>query len=106
MLLVLLLAVSVMDLAAQRSQTITDAAGRQVTVPTEVSRVICSGPGALRLLSYLGAQDLIVAVDDIEVKRSRFDARPYALANPTTGSSKGCQWIIQGRLFPVGILLS
>jgi iron complex transport system substrate-binding protein len=82
MLMVLLLAVSVMDLAAQRTQTITDAAGRQVTVPIEVSRVICSGPGALRLLSYLGAQDLIVAVDDIEVKRSRFDARPYALANP------------------------
>ena len=81
-LMVLLLAVAVMDLAAQQTWTITDAAGREVTVPTKVSRVICSGPGALRLLSYLGAQDLIVAVDDIEVKRSRFDARPYALANP------------------------
>ena len=82
MLMVLLLAVSVMDLAAQRTQTITDAAGRQVTVPIEVSRVICSGPVALRLLSYLGGQNRVVAVDDIEVKRSRFDARPYALANP------------------------
>jgi iron complex transport system substrate-binding protein len=71
-----------MDLAAQKTQTITDAAGRQVTVPVEISRVICSGPGALRLLSYLGGQNRVVAVDDIEVKRGRFDARPYALANP------------------------
>ncbi|MGD9137656.1 MAG: iron ABC transporter substrate-binding protein [Desulfobacterales bacterium] len=82
MLMVLLLAVSVIDLNAQQTQTITDAAGRQVTVPTEISRVICSGPGALRLLSYLGGQNRVVAVDDIEVRRNRFDARPYALANP------------------------
>ena len=82
MLLVLLLAVPARDLTAQQTQTVTDAAGREVTVPVEVSRVIGSGPGALRLLTYLQAQDLIVAVDDIEVKRNRFDARPYALANP------------------------
>jgi iron complex transport system substrate-binding protein len=81
-LLVLLLAVPAMDLAAKQTQTITDAAGREVTVPLEISRVICSGPGALRLLTYLGAQNRVVAVDDIEVKRNRFDARPYALANP------------------------
>jgi iron complex transport system substrate-binding protein len=82
MLVVLLLTVSKMALAAQQTQTVTDAVGREVTVPTEVNRVICSGPGALRLLSYLGGQNRVVAVDDIEVKRSRFDARPYALANP------------------------
>lgn len=46
------------------------------------TRVICSGPGALRLLTYLQAQDLVVAVDDIEKRRARFDARPYALATP------------------------
>lgn len=82
MLMVLLLAVAVMDLSAKQTQTINDTAGREVTVPGEVSRVICSGPGALRLLTYLESQDLIVAVDDIEVRRNRFDARPYALANP------------------------
>jgi len=78
----MLLAVPVIGLAAGQTQTIIDAAGRELTVPVNVNRVICSGPGALRLLTYLGAQNLIVAVDDIEVKRSRFDARPYALANP------------------------
>ncbi|MFW5735155.1 MAG: iron ABC transporter substrate-binding protein [Oceanidesulfovibrio sp.] len=64
------------------ARTITDAAGKQVEVPDRVDRVICSGSGCLRLLSYLGAQDRIVAVDDIEVRRRQFDARPYALANP------------------------
>ncbi|MGD9134990.1 MAG: iron ABC transporter substrate-binding protein [Desulfobacterales bacterium] len=80
--MVLLLTFSVFALAAEQTRTITDSTGRVVSVPVKVNRVICSGPGALRLLTYLGAQDLIVAVDDIEVKRNRFDARPYALANP------------------------
>jgi iron complex transport system substrate-binding protein len=81
-LMVLLLTFSIFDLATGQTQTITDVACRVLSVPIKVKRVICSGPGALRLLTYLGAQDLIVAVDDIEVKRNRFDARPYVLANP------------------------
>jgi ABC-type Fe3+-hydroxamate transport system substrate-binding protein len=80
--MVLLLVVPVSDFAAGQTRTIIDKAGRKVTVPVNVNRVICSDPGALRLLTYLRAQNLIVAVDDIEVKRNRFDARPYALANP------------------------
>ena len=81
-LMVMLFSVPVIGLAAGQTQTIIDAAGREVMVPAKIDRVICSGPGALRLLTYLEAQNLIVAVDDIEVKRNRFDARPYALANP------------------------
>ena len=61
---------------------LADAAGRQVEIPQTIEHVICSGPGALRLLTYLAAQDKIVAVDDMEKKRPQFDARPYALANP------------------------
>jgi iron complex transport system substrate-binding protein len=64
------------------TRSITDSTGRQVEVPAEVKRVICSGSGALRLLTYLQAQDKIVAVDDMEKRRPQFDARPYALANP------------------------
>ena len=64
------------------NRAITDAAGRQVEIPQIVEHVICSGPGALRLLTYLESQDKIVAVDDMEKQRPRFDARPYALANP------------------------
>jgi iron complex transport system substrate-binding protein len=33
-------------------------------------------------LTYLQAQDKVVAVDDMEKQRPAFDARPYALANP------------------------
>lgn len=68
--------------APAQARTITDALGRTVEVPDEVQHVICSGSGCLRLLTYLGAQGMIVAVDDIEVRRRQFDARPYALANP------------------------
>lgn len=64
------------------SRVITDARGQQKTIPVEVERVICSGSGCLRLLTYLGAQDKAVAVDDIESRRRKFDARPYALVNP------------------------
>jgi len=62
--------------------TVTDALGRSHELQAPVTRVICSGSGCLRLLAYLQAQDLAVAVDDIESRRNRFDSRPYALANP------------------------
>ncbi len=67
---------------AAAPRTLTDAAGRSVTVPETVDRVICSGAGCLRLLTYLGAQDRIVAVDSIELRNEAVDARPYAIANP------------------------
>ena len=61
---------------------VVDGLGREITVPFDPQAVICSGPGSLRLLTYLQAQDRVVAVDDMEGRRPRFDARPYALANP------------------------
>ena len=61
---------------------VKDAARREVQIANRIERVICSGAGCLRLLTYLQAQSLIVAVDDMEKRRSVFDARPYALANP------------------------
>lgn len=80
----LVTALFVMLLVGQtiQARTVTDAMSRNVTVPDTLKRVICSGSGCLRLLSYLQAQHLVVAVDDIETKRNEFDARPYALANP------------------------
>lgn len=81
-LTVLMLTIFSGGVDAKETLTVTDAAGRVVSIPDPVNHLICSGPGALRMLTYLAAQDLIVAVDDIETKRRRFDARPYALANP------------------------
>ena len=70
------------DLFANDTRTIIDAAGRKVEIPKKIERVVCSGPGCLRLLTYLQSQDKIVAVDSMEKRKSIFDARPYALANP------------------------
>ena len=81
-LLCLLAVCTLLCTAPIEARQVVDAAGRTVIVPDTVRRVICSGSGCLRLLTYLQAQDLAVAVDDIEGKHSRFDARPYGLANP------------------------
>ncbi|TVR89469.1 MAG: iron ABC transporter substrate-binding protein [Spirochaetaceae bacterium] len=67
--------------SAVHTRTITDMAGREVTIPATVDRVICSGSGALRLLTYLQAHDKIVAVDSAEMG-TPVDVRPYAIANP------------------------
>lgn len=61
--------------------TVIDGLGREVVVPFNPEHVICSGPGCLRLLVYIQAQDRVVAVDDMEGRRPDFDARPYAIAN-------------------------
>ncbi|WP_415719115.1 iron ABC transporter substrate-binding protein [Maridesulfovibrio sp.] len=68
--------------AAAGTRTITDIAGRTVVIPSKVERVICSGPGCLRYLTYLQGQNMIVGVDSIEHRKTKFDARPYAIANP------------------------
>lgn len=80
--IVIFVAILTMFVNIAGAREITDSLGRLVVVPDKVQRVICSGSGCLRLLTYLEGQHLVVAVDDIEVKRGQFDARPYALANP------------------------
>jgi len=62
--------------------SVNDTTGREISLPGIPEHVICSGPGCLRLLAYLQALDIVVAVDDMEGRRPAFDARPYALANP------------------------
>ena len=67
---------------ATKTRVITDMVGRQVEIPVKVERVLCSGPGCLRYLTYIQGQNLVVGVDSIEKKLNRIDSRPYALANP------------------------
>ncbi len=61
---------------------ITDGFGRNVTIPENTEKVVCSGAGSLRYLVYLQAQDYVVGVDSIEKEKSEIEGRPYALANP------------------------
>ena len=50
------------------ARIITDGAGRQVEVPEKVESIVCVGVGALRYTCYMGAADLVVGVEDYEVK--------------------------------------
>jgi len=58
---------------------ITDMAGRTVTVPYNPAKIICLGPGALRLIVYLNGQDRVAGVEDME--KLNPGGRPYWLAN-------------------------
>ena len=49
-------------------RTITDSLGRVVEIPENVESVVCVGVGALRYTCYMGAQDLVIGVEDYEVK--------------------------------------
>ena len=49
-------------------RVIIDAKGRQVEVPEKVESVVCVGVGALRYTCYMGAADLVVGVEDYEIK--------------------------------------
>ncbi len=66
--------------------TVTDSLGRAVTVPVPTERIIGSGSGALRLITYLQAQDKVVAVDSAEQRVPSLgvlvSTRPYSIANP------------------------
>ena len=50
------------------TRTIADFKGRTVEVPEKVESIVCVGVGALRYTCYMGAQDLVVGVEDCEVK--------------------------------------
>lgn len=64
--------------------TITDGAGRIVEISGEAKRIVCLGPGALRLISYLDAVDRVVGVEDMEKRAA--GGRPYWLAHPELAS--------------------
>jgi len=64
---------------------ITDTAGRVVEVPTEVNRIICFGPGTLRLITYLNATDKVVGIEG-GFEKMDASGRPYRLAHPELGN--------------------
>ena len=59
--------------------TINDMADRQVKVPQDVGSAVGIGPGALRLMVYLGHTDKVVGVEDVE---KTDPIRPYIMAHP------------------------
>ena len=50
------------------NRVITDGAGRQVEIPEKINSIVCVGVGALRYTCYIGAQNLVIGVEDYETK--------------------------------------
>jgi len=60
---------------------ITDVRGRVVTIPNEIDRVVCIAAGSLRLMSYMGASDLVVGIDSSDSsKDTRNNYATYLIA--------------------------
>ena len=60
---------------------VVDLYGREVEVPKDVNKIVCCGPGCLRLIVYLNATDKVVGVEDAEKKWTPW-GRPYRIAHP------------------------
>ncbi len=63
---------------AEGTRVIEDNLGREVQVPEEVERIVGLEAGALRLITYLQATDMVVGVEDIE---KRDNKQPYIIAH-------------------------
>jgi iron complex transport system substrate-binding protein len=61
------------------AKDITDLAGRSIRIPDEVKNIVAVGPGALRLVVYLEAEDRAVGVEEFEKRNQQ---RPYIIAHP------------------------
>lgn len=59
--------------------TLTDGFGREVTIPENVERVVCSGAGCLRYLVYLQAQDDVVGLIAWRKKRKQKRRSPLCI---------------------------
>jgi len=61
--------------------TVNDLYGRKVVTPENVTKIVAIGPGALRLLVYTGAQDMLIGREQFEYKLPK-SSRPYTYALP------------------------
>lgn len=78
--MVLLIMFSIISAFPASAMTVKDMAGRTFDLKAEPQRIICVGPGALRLLTYLNAHDRVVGVEAMEKQYPT--GRPYWIANP------------------------
>lgn len=74
------------------TRIITDSTGRDLEIPSRVESIVCVGVGALRYSCYMDAADLVVGVEDYEVKEGM--SRLYNYVNfdkfkdlPVTGTN-------------------
>jgi len=79
-LLFLIITLSAVSICTESvsAELIEDYTGRKVELPENIDRITAVGPGALRIITYLGAEDLVVGIEEFEKRDQR---RPYILAN-------------------------
>ena len=63
--------------ASTNTRIFIDSAGREVEIPKTLESIICVDVGALRYTVYMGAQDLVVGVEDYETDQSIFRLYNY-----------------------------
>ncbi len=74
--------------SGEKTVTVTDMAGREVTAPFDPARIACISPGTLRLIVYLQAEQKVVGVEEMEKMTSR--GRPYWIAHPELAELPRC----------------
>ncbi|WP_289019824.1 iron ABC transporter substrate-binding protein [Desulfobacter postgatei] len=77
-----------LSLAGSQALILSDMAGRKVEIPFDPDRIICLGPGTLRLIVYLNAQSKVTGVEDMEKRYP--GGRPYWIANPQLADLPRC----------------
>lgn len=66
---------------SSETRTITDMYGREVEIPTEIHSIVCTGSGALRIVSYLNGTGLLCGVEEADVAYETSTKRDYAHVN-------------------------
>ncbi len=74
--------VDIEEIAASKSgYTLTDADNRKVTIPRNITSVLCSGDGCMRYLSYLQSTEATSWIDRAERDYKRSEQIPYLFTN-------------------------
>lgn len=60
------------------TRTVVDSYGREVEIPGEVKTIVCTGSGALRMISYLQCTDMLIGVEDTDKEYETSTLRDYA----------------------------
>ena len=60
------------------TRVVVDSFGREVEIPGEVKTIVCTGSGALRMISYLQCTDKLIGVEDTDKEYETSTLRDYA----------------------------
>lgn len=64
----------------EATRVVTDVYGREVEIPNKVESIICTGNGALRMVSYLKATDMLIGIEENDMIYETNTKRDYAHA--------------------------